>query len=189
MHRDLLAVVVPVLTSALCSRWSGRGGGIAAASRRLTTLARSPLPTARESERILRATVSTLIGKNPFPRAPRGQELLDFLEAEMDAEGLDALMPGAFMAKYARPRRFEVRTRFFVCTVQYLLALHCSVNSKTSMGARGHKTAHSQRRRNLYVLRPCFVVGSCFRTFSLGSQLINAMTRRAAAADMTRRRG
>lgn len=28
----------------------------------------------------------------------------------MDAKGLDALMPGAFMAKYARPRRFEVRT-------------------------------------------------------------------------------
>lgn len=37
------------------------------------------------------------------------QELLDFLEAEIDAKGLDAIMPGAFMAKYARPRRFEVR--------------------------------------------------------------------------------
>ncbi|CAM9766723.1 unnamed protein product [Scytosiphon promiscuus] len=35
-------------------------------------------------------------------------ELLDFLEAEIDAKGLDAIMPGAFMAKYARPRRFEV---------------------------------------------------------------------------------
>lgn len=36
------------------------------------------------------------------------QELLDYLEAEVDAKGLDALMPGAFVANYARPRRFEV---------------------------------------------------------------------------------
>lgn len=37
------------------------------------------------------------------------QELLDLLEAQVDAKGLDALMPGAFIANYARPRRFEVR--------------------------------------------------------------------------------
>lgn len=30
------------------------------------------------------------------------------MEAEVDAKGLDALMPGAHMANYARPRRFEV---------------------------------------------------------------------------------
>ncbi|CAM9223865.1 unnamed protein product [Pylaiella littoralis] len=39
-----------------------------------------------------------------FPMA----ELLDFLEAEMNTKGLDALVPGAFIAKHARPRRFEV---------------------------------------------------------------------------------
>ena len=36
------------------------------------------------------------------------QELLDFFDAEVDAKGLDSLMPGAYIANYARPRRFEV---------------------------------------------------------------------------------
>lgn len=43
--------------------------------------------------------------------SPRTQELLDYLETEMDAKGLDVLMPGAFIANYARPRRFEVRRK------------------------------------------------------------------------------
>lgn len=41
------------------------------------------------------------------------QELLDYFEAEVDAKGLDALMPGGFVANYARPRRFEVRAQTF----------------------------------------------------------------------------
>lgn len=47
------------------------------------------------------------------------QELLDYLEAEVDAKGLDALMPEAFIANYARPRRFEVSyiLRYFVLRV------------------------------------------------------------------------
>lgn len=43
------------------------------------------------------------------------QELLDYFEAEVDAKGLDALMPGAFVANYARPRRFEVRPSCSFC--------------------------------------------------------------------------
>lgn len=38
---------------------------------------------------------------------------MDFLEAEIDAEGLDALSPGRFVANYARPRRFEVLVQQF----------------------------------------------------------------------------
>ncbi|CAN0068636.1 unnamed protein product [Ectocarpus sp. 4 AP-2014] len=49
-----------------------------------------------------------MLARSAMARKLPVKDLLDFLEAEMDAKGLDALMPGAFMAKYARPRRFEV---------------------------------------------------------------------------------
>ncbi|CAM9695590.1 unnamed protein product [Discosporangium mesarthrocarpum] len=49
-----------------------------------------------------------VLAKNAMPKGLSVPELLDFLEADLDAKGLDALMPGAFIANYARPRRFEV---------------------------------------------------------------------------------
>lgn len=35
------------------------------------------------------------------------------MESEIDAKGLDALMPDGFVSNYARPRRFEVGRRKF----------------------------------------------------------------------------
>ena len=68
------------------------------------------------------------------------QELLDFLEAEMDAKGLDALMPRAHVANYARPRRFEVQYWYscYVCDHTYIhddvlitSVVHTSINDCT----------------------------------------------------------
>ncbi|CAM9329548.1 unnamed protein product [Choristocarpus tenellus] len=49
-----------------------------------------------------------VLARTAMPQRLTVPQLLDFLEAELDAKGLDALMPGAYIANYARPRRFEV---------------------------------------------------------------------------------
>lgn len=70
------------------------------------------------------------------------QDLLDFLEGEIDAKGLDALMPGAFMAKYARPRRFEVCPCVLFTSTSTIDRANPLTHGKTSVSLSGvkHKT-------------------------------------------------